>query len=136
VRQLPEQCASCGRQIATLETCVLPDGTEKRGVGVTFKESAEGLLGEAIAITGNAKALLQLRAQIDRALGDETWHPFEEGVYQDVDGIPFEVAVKRARSKEEMREPVPRPNKTAERMPWAEKARGGAEEGSAEGRRD
>jgi DNA-directed RNA polymerase subunit RPC12/RpoP len=42
VRQLPEQCASCGRQIATLETCVLPDGTEKRGVEVTFKESADG----------------------------------------------------------------------------------------------
>jgi hypothetical protein len=31
VRQLPEQCASCERQIATLERCVLPDGTEKRG---------------------------------------------------------------------------------------------------------
>jgi hypothetical protein len=42
VRQLPERCASCKRQIATLETCVLPDGSEKRGVEVTFKESAEG----------------------------------------------------------------------------------------------
>jgi hypothetical protein len=42
VRQLPEQCASCGRQIATLETCVLPDGAEKRGAEVTFCESAEG----------------------------------------------------------------------------------------------
>ena len=42
VRQLPEQCASCGRQIATLESCVLPDGTEKRGAEVTFRESAEG----------------------------------------------------------------------------------------------
>ena len=42
VRQLPEQWASCGRQIATLERCVLPDGTEKRGVEVTFRESAEG----------------------------------------------------------------------------------------------
>jgi hypothetical protein len=42
VRQLPEQCSSCGRQIATLETCVLPDGTEKRGVEVTFRESTEG----------------------------------------------------------------------------------------------
>ena len=29
-------------QIATLETCVLPDGTEKRGVEVTFRKSAEG----------------------------------------------------------------------------------------------
>ena len=42
MRQLPEQCASCVRQIATLETCVLPDGTHKRGVDVTFEESAEG----------------------------------------------------------------------------------------------
>ena len=41
MRQLPEQCESCRRQIATLETCVLPDGTEKGGVEVTFKESAE-----------------------------------------------------------------------------------------------
>ena len=28
--------------MATLETCVLPDGTEKRGAEVTFRESAEG----------------------------------------------------------------------------------------------
>ena len=42
VRQLPEQCASCGRQIATLETCVLPDDSQKRGAEVTFRESAEG----------------------------------------------------------------------------------------------
>jgi hypothetical protein len=42
VRQLPEQCEPCKKQIATLETCVLPDGTEKRGVEVTFRESAEG----------------------------------------------------------------------------------------------
>ncbi len=42
MRQLPEQCSNCKKQIATLETCVLPDGTEKRGAEVTFKESAEG----------------------------------------------------------------------------------------------
>ena len=42
MRQLPEQCESCKRQIATLETCVLPDGTEKRSAEVTFRESAEG----------------------------------------------------------------------------------------------
>ena len=42
MRQLPERCESCKRQIATLETCVLPDGTEKRGAEVTFRESAEG----------------------------------------------------------------------------------------------
>jgi hypothetical protein len=42
MRQLPEQCASCGGQIATLETCVVPDGTRKRGVEVSFRESVEG----------------------------------------------------------------------------------------------
>ena len=42
MRQLPEQCESCKKQIATLETCVLPDGTEKRCAEVTFKEGAEG----------------------------------------------------------------------------------------------
>jgi hypothetical protein len=42
MRQLPEQCSNCKRRIATLETCVLPDGTEKRGAEVTFRESAEG----------------------------------------------------------------------------------------------
>ena len=42
MRQVPEQCASCGCQIATLERCVLTDGTEKRGVEVKFRESAEG----------------------------------------------------------------------------------------------
>jgi hypothetical protein len=34
MRQRPEQCESCKKQISTLETCVLPE--------VTFKESAEG----------------------------------------------------------------------------------------------
>jgi hypothetical protein len=43
VRQLPEQCETFKRQVATLEICVLPDGTEKRGAGVTLKESIEGV---------------------------------------------------------------------------------------------
>jgi hypothetical protein len=42
MRQLPEYCESCKKQIATLEICVLPDGTEKRGAEGTFQESAEG----------------------------------------------------------------------------------------------
>jgi hypothetical protein len=42
MRQLPEQCESCKKQISTLEICALPDGTEKRGAEVTFGESAEG----------------------------------------------------------------------------------------------
>ena len=42
MRQLPKQCERCKKQKATLETCVLPDGTEKRGTEVTFRGSAEG----------------------------------------------------------------------------------------------
>jgi hypothetical protein len=42
MRQLPEQCERCKKRIATLETYFLPDGTEKRGAEVTFRESAEG----------------------------------------------------------------------------------------------
>lgn len=42
MRQLPEQCESCKKEIATLETCLLPDGKLKRGGDVTFRESAEG----------------------------------------------------------------------------------------------
>jgi hypothetical protein len=42
MRQLSEQCENCKKRIATLETCVLPDGTEKGGAEVTFRESAEG----------------------------------------------------------------------------------------------
>lgn len=77
--------------------------------------SVEGLLfADATAITGNARALLQLRAQIDRALANPGGaSPFEESVYQDVHDQPFEVAVKRARSPEEMQEPGPKPQKTA-----------------------
>jgi hypothetical protein len=42
MRQLHERGESCKNQIATLETCVLPDGTEKRDAEVTFRESAQG----------------------------------------------------------------------------------------------
>ena len=38
------------------------------------------------------------------------------------------MAVKKARSRREMREP--KPEKTAEKLPWAEKARETAEEGT------
>jgi hypothetical protein len=94
--------------------------------------SVEGLLfGEAIVITGNARALLQLRDQIDRALRNAGSHPFEEGVYRDVNGTEFEVAIKRARSKDEMQEPVPKPERTAEQLPWSQKARETAEEENA-----
>ena len=79
----------------------------------------------AVAVTGNARALLQLRRQIDRALTNpDAAFPFEEAVYHDVHGEPFEVAVKRAKSREEMEEPVPRPEKTPEKLPWLERTLG------------
>jgi len=96
--------------------------------------TVEGLLGETIAITGSAKALLKLRTQIDRALRDETSYPFEEGVYRAVDGTEFEVAVKRVKCKGEMEEPVPKPEWTAEKLPWSEIAKVKTEEvGRTEG---
>lgn len=42
MRQLPEKCENWKKQIATLETCMLPNGTRKRGAEVTFRESVEG----------------------------------------------------------------------------------------------
>ena len=96
--------------------------------------SVEGtLMAEAIAITGNVKALLQLRAQIDRALQGEGSHLFEEGVYHEANGTPFEVAVKRASSREEMGEPAPKPERTAEELPWARRATDAAEEDAKSG---
>jgi hypothetical protein len=93
--------------------------------------SVEGLLfEEAIAITDNARALLRLRDQIDRALMNENSHPFDEAVYRDTNGTEFEVAVKKATSREGMREPAPKPRRTAEDLPWGTKARDAAEEGS------
>lgn len=85
------------------------------------------LFTEVVAITGNRKALLQLRRQIDRALKDETSWPFDEALYRDAYGEEYEVAVKLARSREQMREPVPRPEKTPEVLPWAARALRSAE---------
>ena len=75
-------------------------------------------------IIGNAKALLQLRKQIDRALRDDNcWRPLDEGIYHDEGGEEYQVVVRRAKSREEMRSPVPRVEKASEKTPWAEKAR-------------
>ena len=52
------------------------------------------LFAEAIAFTGNAHALLKLRSQIDWVLEGAESYPFEEGVYNDVHGQPFEVATR------------------------------------------
>ena len=58
----------------------------------------DGLLGDALAITGNRTGLLQLRAQIDRALKGEEEYPFEEAIYRDARGEDHEVVIKPARS--------------------------------------
>jgi hypothetical protein len=44
MRQLPEQCESCKKQIITLEICTLPDSTKKRGAegGIRCVECAQG----------------------------------------------------------------------------------------------
>jgi hypothetical protein len=56
----------------------------------------------AVALTGNATALLRLRAQIDRALKNpDASFPYVETIYHDVYGEPFEVVVKLARRQEE-----------------------------------
>lgn len=46
-----------------------------------------------------------------------------DGFLGEAIAITFEVAVKRAKSKEEMMEPVQQPEKTSEKLPWAEIAR-------------
>jgi hypothetical protein len=44
VRQLPEYCEERGREIRTLERCVvIATGAEKRAGEVTFRESVEGV---------------------------------------------------------------------------------------------
>lgn len=59
--------------------------------------------------------LAALSTKIERALAGEDSHPFE-------------VAVKWAKSKEEMEEPLPKPERTVEELPWAEIAERSAEE--------
>lgn len=89
----------------------------------------DGLLtDQALAVTGNRAALLKLREQIDRVLEERNdWYPFDDELYRDVYEEQFQVVVKRASRREEMREPVPKPEKTAEELPWAELARRTAE---------
>ena len=88
-----------------------------------FGETERPIMGPAVEIVGNAKGLLQLRAQIDRALQDIDRYPLDDGIYRDEYEEEHQVVVRRARSREEMRPPVPRVEKGAERLPWAEIAR-------------
>jgi hypothetical protein len=78
----------------------------------------------AIEITGNAKALLQLRKQIDYALEGIHEFLFDETIYRELDGDEYEVVVRRAKSREEMRPPVPRVEEAPERAAgWEEGSR-------------
>jgi len=90
-------------------------------------------MGPAVGIVGNAKALLQLRAQIDRSLKDQDTYPLDDALYRDNNEHEYEVVVRRAKSRAEM-EPPPGPSKrekAAEPLPWAE--RGSGRGGSAPG---
>jgi hypothetical protein len=48
---MPERGETRYMVLTNLQTCVLPDGTEKRGAEVTFRESAKGERGGARRIT-------------------------------------------------------------------------------------
>jgi hypothetical protein len=94
-----------------------------------FGETKRPIMGPAVEIVGNAKALLQLRRQIDRALKDENRYRLDEAIYRDEYEQEHQVVVRRARSREEMRPPVPRVQEAPEKVPWAEVARRKQEEG-------
>jgi len=82
----------------------------------------------AVEVTGNAKALLQLRQQIDRALKDVAEYPLDEATYRDVYEDEYEVVVRKARSREEMLSPRPAAAET-EGLPWVEKVKRSREGG-------
>jgi hypothetical protein len=63
-------------------------------------------MGSAVEIVGNAKALLRLRAQIDRALKDQDSYPLDEALYRDNFEDEDEVVIRKARSRAEMEPPT------------------------------
>ena len=81
-----------------------------------FGEVERPIMGPAVEIVGNAKALLQLRAQIDWALKDQGSYPLDEALYRD----NYEVVVRKAGSRAEMEPPTP-PKTEIERESWAER---------------
>ena len=88
-----------------------------------FGEAELPIVGPAVEIIGNARALLQLRRQVDRALRDDnSWRPLDEGIYHDEDGEEYQVVVRRAKSRKEMRPAVSTVEKAPEGAPWAELA--------------
>jgi hypothetical protein len=86
-----------------------------------FGEAERPIMGPAVEIVGNAKALLQMRRQIDRALKDIDRYPLDDAIYRDEHEEEHQVVVRRAKSREEMRPHVPRVEKAGpERVPWTE----------------
>jgi hypothetical protein len=80
-------------------------------------------MGSAVEIVGNARALLQLRAQIDRALKYEDRYDLEDANYRGDHEQEHQVVVGKARSREEMRPPLPpKVEKAPKKTPWAELA--------------
>jgi hypothetical protein len=74
-----------------------------------FGETERPIMGPAVEIVGNAKALLQLRRQIDRALKDVDHYPLDDdSLYRDEYEEEYEVVVRRARGREEMRRDLDR----------------------------
>ena len=76
---------------------------------VRFGEAERPIMGPAVEIVGNAKTLLQLRTQIDRALKDEDRYPLDDAIYRDEHEEEHQVVVRRAKNREEMRPPNPAP---------------------------
>jgi hypothetical protein len=65
-----------------------------------FGEVEPPLMGHAVEIVGNAKALLQLRRQIDWALrDDESPYPLDEALYRDNLGEEYGVVFRKAMSR-------------------------------------
>jgi len=86
-----------------------------------FGEAESPIMDPTVEIVGNARALLQLRRQIDRALKEVDLYPLDDAIYRDAYEEEYQVVVRRARSREEMKPPVPRMEKAPERVPWAER---------------
>lgn len=63
-----------------------------------IRETEGAIFPFAVEVIGNAKGLLQLRAQIDRALKDEERYPLDKGIYRDEYEEEHQVVVRRAKS--------------------------------------
>ena len=61
------------------------------------REAEAVLFPFAVEIVGNAKALLRLRKQIDRALEGIDTFPFEDTIYRDVYEEVYEVEMRLSR---------------------------------------